>query len=300
MLSLIFVLSFSVSCSSKDKNEASEEGNQAGDGVSVKAEGDNEFIREEYGFGFRYNLLGVDDKIHGDQFVELSFISGDTATVSIQKPDPLVGDNPEQWLMNSFKSSDYQIYERKEMKIGKYPALLVEYGTEILKTPMRIIDLTAYKDGYFYSLIVVMKEESAEDSRQQFDVVVDSFTLFDNIVDLDKLKLWKEAIPDDFPFDLVELIGVEEVESVWGDPMTESGYLTVIYDVKQEITNEEVQKYYNDLLKGSEGYEYDEGTDPEGVKKTEIYGSVPGYRVEVVLRYYPLMEKTTVKVDIRK
>jgi hypothetical protein len=178
ILVLIFLIFISaVSCGKKEVNG----------GNSPSTSGLKEFSLEKYGFALKYDKLILNDKIDGDQFVELKHLSGDTATVTIKKPDPLVGDKPEEWLKNSFKTSDYKIYQRKEMKLGKYPGLLVEYAWKVMGKPIRTIDLTAYKDGYFYSLIVIMREENVEDVRKEFDKVVKSFNLFDSKVDLDTL-----------------------------------------------------------------------------------------------------------------
>ena len=237
-----------------------------------------------------------DGKINGDRFAELTHLSGDKAVVHIKEPDPLVGDDPEAWLMNSYKTSPYQIHRRKEMRLGKYPARLVEFSWKVLGKPIRTIDLAAYKDGYFYSVTVTMKEEYVDDTRKEFDVVVGSFMLSDNVVNLEQLKPWKEQIPAAFPFDVIDVFGVEKVTSViGGDAPTEKRALTVIYDVKEECPYEEVIAYYQGLLKDSKDLKSSKGSE-----RAKIYGTKSGYYFEIEVNYYKRMKKTTAKIRAYK
>jgi hypothetical protein len=286
ILVLIFLILISaVSCGKKEVNG----------GNSPSTSGLKEFSLEKYGFALKYDKLILNDKIDGDQFVELKHLSGDTATVTIKKPDPLIGDKPEEWLKNSFKTSDYKIYQRKEMKLGKYPGLLVEYAWKVMGKPIRTIDLTAYKDGYFYSLIVIMREENVEDVRKEFDKVVKSFNLFDSKVDLDTLQPWKEKIPKNFPFDVVELFGVLEVTSVFGESVTEKAGLTVLYDVAENVKYEDVINYFKETFKDAAGFDFSSGSE-----HTKIRGTKSGYAFEVELRFYKTLGKTTVTLRVKK
>lgn len=241
-------------------------------------------------------LLMFDDRIDGERFAALTHLSGDKAVVHIKKPDSLVGDDPEAWLMNSYKMSPYQTHRRKELKLGKYPARLVEFSWKVLGKPIRTIDLTAYKDGYFYSLTVTMKEEFVDDTRKEFDVVVGSFMLSDKVVNLEELKPWKEQIPAGFPFDIIDLFGIEKVTSVLGrEPPTGKRALTVLYNVKKEKTYEEVIAYYHDLLKDSTDLKFSKDSE-----RTRIYGTKSGYYFEIELRYYKTMKETTATIRTYK
>jgi len=126
----------------QDKNNKATKDNKSADKVKP---GENKYVNQKYGFSLTYNRLMFDDKIAGDRFAELTHLSGDKAVVHIKEPDPLVGDDPEAWLMNSYKTSPYLIHRRKELRLGKYPARLVEFSWKVLGKPIRTIDLTAYK-----------------------------------------------------------------------------------------------------------------------------------------------------------
>jgi len=141
-----------------------------------------------------------------------------------------------------------------------------------------------------------MKEEYVDDVRKEFDIVVGTFMLLDNVVNLEQLKPWKDQIPAGFPFDVVDLFGVEEVTSVigGGDP-TEKRALTVLYDVKEEYPYEEVIAYYHNLLKDSEGLEFSKGSE-----RTRIYGTKSGYYFEIELNFYKRMKKTTATIRVYK
>lgn len=298
MAGLIFlVLIFAVSCGQKEATPGTSQSTPeqtSSENKPPKAE-QNEFLSEKYGFAFIYGDLILDDKVDGDRFAELKHVSGDSATVSIMKPDPMIGDDPEKWLMNSFKTSDYKIIERKELKLGKYPALLAEYSWNVLGKPIRTIDLTAYKDGYFFSLIVTMREENVEAERPEFDQVVESFMLLDNTIDLDALKPWKENIPKDYPFEVMDLFGLSELTSVFGKTVSEPGGLAVLYDVDEAINYEDTINFFKETLKDAPDFDLSPHED-----STEISGTKAGYEFEVKVRYYKIMEKTTVTLNVKK
>ena len=296
----IFIMLLFSSCSGSSEN-----GKSAGqaviseNGTSIKASaeqdaknasGKNEYTSEKYGFAFKYNQLKLVDKINGDNFVELTHLSGDKAVVSIKEPDPLMGD-PEEWLKNAYKESEYKVYQRKEYKAGKYPALKVEFGWTVMKKPIRTMEVIALKDGYVYRLIITMNEQYVDDTRREFDIVADSFRLLDNKVDLEALTPWKEQLPEDFPHDVVPLFSVDKVTSVFGGSIAEKGYVTVRYDSKEEI--DKLLDYYKDLMSKAEDFEYNPVT-----ASSQITGKMSGFKIEVKVVLYEKLDKCTVTVSI--
>jgi len=255
---------------------------------------DHEFIQEDYGFAFNYNLLALDDTIKGDRFAELSYISGDTAVVFIQEPSDLI-ESPEEWINDKDRrAGEYKVYRNDNVMFGKYPGYILEYGWNVMGQDIRTIDLKALKDGYFYDLIVTMKEENVEDSRTQYDVVVDSFRLLDNVVDFEVLMPWKDAIGDGYPYDTVPLYMIKEVDYVFGKPFSETGNITVAYYPKDTLTLDTADTFYSDLLMNSKDYHH---VTVDKDKEIQIEGTIENYAVQVKLTNHAVVE---VNIKIKK
>lgn len=253
------------------------------------------YVSEQYGFSFRYGALILDDTIDGDQFVKLEDELGNSATVTISKPDELIGDDPEAWLKEAFISSDYKIVRRENTTLSSYPALLVEFTWEVLGKPVRTIEWIALKDEYFFQLVVTMKEETVKTSRKAFDEVVDSFSLLDTLVNLEAQKPWLDKIPKDYPFEIVDLYGLSELTSVFGTEISASKLVTIIYDLKKDISYEEAVKYFSDALKDAQGLDVSPHSE-----KTNIEGIQGGFDFDIEVRSYKTLGKTTVSIAIKK
>jgi len=252
---------------------------------SGQSAGEHEYVSEKYGFAFSYNQLGLDDEIDGDEFVELSYISGDEASVRIKEPQFMTAEEFEEWMKTAWEEAgeDDIVYRRENFELDGYPALLVEYSHEVMGQTFRTIDLMALKDGYRYDLIVTMKEEYVEDARQQFDVVVDSFRLLEGEVDLS--EVWKDQLPEDFPYDVISLAYVEEISYIFGDSGDD---ILVAYD--SEATKEDLKAYYTEAMKDAEDLDVD---------YWDITGIKSGYQIEINIEDGNLTE-SKVKVDICK
>ncbi len=283
LLSLCVVLS---SCSKMDNSS----------GGGEKATGANEYISSDYGFSFKYNNLKLDSKIDGDQFAELTHLSGDKAIVKIHEPDKIYGNNPEEWLMKSFETSEYNVHNRKLLKLGNYNARLVEYSWKVGGKPIRTIDLTAYKDGLFYNLIVTMKEENVNNVRGEFDVLVNSFALSDKTVDLQALKPWRTQLPADYPVDVIDLYGIEKIHAVIGDKFEPGkGFISVHYYVKDKYTAEDISKMFQDSLKDSQNFKVSDSSSA-----TKIEGIKSGYNYKIEINKSSKGKISLVKVEVRK
>jgi len=266
----------------------SEKGKSEVSSQDRRTEGEKEYVSEKYGFSFRYNLLMLNDKPSGNDILELKHLSGDKAVLTIRKPETWEK-NPEDYFKTAYKDTGDKIYTRKEFKLGKYPALLVEFSRTVMKIKMRIIELTALKDGYFYSLVVTMDENYVDDVRQEFDLVVNSFRLLETKVDLE--NRWKDQLPADFPHDVLPLYGVDEIYYVSGNSLTKEGRLTVVYDSKE--SRENLLSYYADVMK-----------DAAGLVKSTYYlaGTKSGYPIEITLEWSEILKqcRVTIRISARK
>lgn len=251
----------------------------------IKIPGKNKYVSAKYGFSFSYNQLMLNDKPSGNEVIELRHLSGDRAVVSIRKPDPLEG-NPEEYIKTAHKNWGQKLYVRKEMMLGKYPALLAEFSQEVMKIKMRVIELTAVKDGYFYSLIVTMDERYVDDVRQEFDIVVNSFRLSDVKVALE--ERWKDELPKDFPHEVLPLYAVDEIYYVSGQSLAEDRRLTVIYDSKE--SRENLIEYYEKVMDGAERLPASAPVVISGVKA--------GYIINIEMESLIYLKKTRVTVRI--
>jgi len=215
-------------------------------------EGANEYISEEYGFAFTYNMLMLKEETEYDEFVSLTHLSGDKAVVKIQEPEFMSADEFEEWLKTAWQDNDPEItvYRREEMTLNGYPALLVEISRTVMGQQFRTIDLIAVKDGYRYDLIVTMQEEYVEDVRTEFDVVVDSFRLLSNKVTLG--ETWRRQMPDDFPYDIITLAYVEDMNFTMGD--LDSRFSIAYFS---EATKDDLKAFYLELMQNAQELEID-------------------------------------------
>ena len=308
LFSLLWLASFLATCSKPSGpdrargGEKPEISQQAKSDVSILSEkektniasrgketkGEKEYVSEKYGFSFRYNLLMLNDKPGGNDILELKHLSGDKAVLTIRKPEAWEK-NPEDYFKTAYRDTGEKIYTRKEFKLGKYPALLVELNRTVMKIKMRIIELTAFKDGYFYSLVVTMDENYVDDVRREFDLVVNSFRLLETRVNLE--KRWMDQLPADFPHDVLPLYGVDEIYYVSGNSLTKEGRLTVVYDSKE--SRENLLAYYADVMK-----------DAAGLVKSTYYlaGTKSGYPIEIILEWSDILKKcqVTIRISARK
>lgn len=270
---------------------ASQEKTQETESSKGKVKGENRYENPDLGFSFEYNKLMLDTQVNDDTFATLMHLSGDKATVTVAVPNDIL-DDPEAWLKKEGTTKDYKTFQDKVMTLDGYPARLNEYEISMMGTLYRTINLTALKDGYFYTLTVLMNAAYVEDTRTEFDVVVGSFSLSDKKVDLEKLALWKSEVPSDFPFDTVPFFQVDSIYGVFGKSMAESGHLDVTYIVKDGFTEEDALKFYDDILKGTAGYGRDDVYEGE-----EITGTLGQYAIEVTVKKILGVQ---VSVDVRK
>lgn len=256
----------------------------------------HEYTSEDYGFSFQYDNLTLNTKINGDQFAELTAATGDTATVKIDEADQKYGENPEEWLTKTDNTLNYSNYETKQLKLGKYDARLEEYSWKVGGKPLQTIVLTAYKDGLFYKLIVIMKEENVETCKPEFDIVVNSFTLSDKVIDLAALQPWKTQLPPDYPLDVINLYGIEKIYSVVGDKLEPGkGFISVQYYVKDDYSAEQIAQMFKDALQDSQDFKF---TDSSSV--TKLTGIKAGYEYEVQIKKYASGRINLVKVEVSK
>ena len=229
--------------------------------------GANEYISEEYGFAFTYNQLLLKEETEYDEFVSLTHLSGDKAVVKIQEPEFMNVEEFGEWLKTAWEDDDpdVTVYRRKEVNLNGYPALLVEIGQKIMGKQIRTIDLIALKDGYRYDLIVTMQEEYVEDVRIEFDVVVDSFRLLSNKVTLG--ETWKREMPDDFPYDLITLADVEDMNYTMGDL---SSRFSIAYF--SEASKDDLKSFYLELMQDAQDLEVD---------YYDITGTKGGYEIGI-------------------
>ncbi len=300
LLLLVLMLTIcllSASCSKNTTNDDNVGENATNDGTTgEKVSGAHEFISEDYGFSFKYNDLTLNSEIDGDQFAELTHANGDKAVVKITEPDMIYGENPEEWLTKSFDTSQYDNYETRQLKLGKYNARLEEYSCKVGGKPFRTIVLTSYKDGLFYKLIVTMKEENVNTSRQEFDVVVNSFILADTVVDLDALKPWKAQLPADYPLNVIDLYGIEKIYSVVGDKLEPGkGFISVQYYVKDVYSAEEIGGMFKDALQDSQDLTFSDTSD-----RTKITGIKAGYEYEIQIKKYSDGDIRMTEVEVSK
>ncbi|HOP12124.1 MAG TPA: hypothetical protein PK629_11625 [Oscillospiraceae bacterium] len=230
-------------------------------------EGANEYISEQYGFAFTYNQLLLTEETEYDEFVSLTHLSGDKAVVKIQEPEFMSAEEFEEWLKTAWQDNDPEItvYRREEMTLKGYPALLVEISRTILGQQLRTIDLIALKDGYRYDLIVTMQEEYVEDVRTEFDVVVASFRLLSNKVDLG--ETWKRQMPDDFPYDIITLAYVEDMNYTMGD--LDSRFSIAYFS---EASKDDLKEFYLELMQNAQELEID---------YYDITGAKGGYEISI-------------------
>ena len=246
----------------------------------------------KYGFAFRYGQLMLDAVPSGDQFIELKHLSGDTAVVKIQKPDALYGD-PVEWLKTAYANSDYKTYVLDRAPLNGYPAVRTEFSWTVMKVPIRTIIVTAYKDGYFFSLIVTMKEAYVDDTRKEFDKVVASFRLLPDKIDLEAMAPWKEQLPKGFPITDVPLFAVDEIQTASGTALDVNGGYDVFYSSNGVYA--EIIAHYEDVLAGATALEVDKGEE-----KTTLQGVTKGMYIEVEINYYKTLESCNVAVRVRK
>ncbi|MCX7974021.1 MAG: photosystem II reaction center PsbP family protein [Candidatus Aminicenantes bacterium] len=259
--------------------------NQKKDVISNIKAGKNQYISEKYGFAFNYNQLMINDKPSGHDVIELKHLSGDRAVISIRKPEPIEG-SPEDYIREAHKGLGQKLYTRKEFKLGKYPALLAEFSQEVMKIKMRVIELTAVKDGYFYSLVVTMDDRYVDDVRQEFDVVVNSFRLLDTQVSLE--ERWKDELPKDFPHEVLPLYAVEQIYYVSGKSLATSRRLTVIYDSKE--SRENLINYYESVMQEAERLPAQGSAIIRGIKS--------GYIIEIEIESFAYLKKSRVTIRI--
>jgi hypothetical protein len=93
----------------------------------------------------------------------------------------------------------------------------------------------------------------------------------------------------------VELFGVSEVTSVFGESVTEKAGLTVLYDVAENVKYEDVINYFKETLKDAAGFDFSSGSE-----HTKIRGIKSGYAFEIELRFYKTLGKTTVTLRVKK
>jgi hypothetical protein len=261
---------------SVDKTESKLEGSQ---------QGQKEYISTKFGFAFKYDKLILNDKLQGNDVVELKHISGDKAVLSITKPDAWQK-NPEDYIKMAYKDSGDKIYLRKEFKLGKSPALLAELTRSVMKIKMRIIELAAVKDGYIYSFVVTMDEKNVDDVRKEFDLVINSFRLLDTKVNIE--DVWKEKLPSDFPHDVLPLYAVDEIYWVSGDSLKNSRELTVVYDSKEK--QEKIFNHFSSVMSGAEGL-VKNGT-------YSISGTKSGYSININIESFQYIDKRRVRIEI--
>ncbi len=294
---LVFMLAIcfsSVSCFKNETGNAGENATNNGN-IGEKVTGAHEFTSQDYGFSFQYNNLTLDSEIDGDQFAELTHANGDKATVKIYEPDQRYGD-PEEWLTKSFDTSQYNNYETKQLKLGKYNARWEEYAWEVGGQPLRNIVLTAYKDGLFYNLIVTMKEENVDTSKPEFDVVVNSFSLADSVVDLDALAPWKTELPAAYPLDVIDLYGIEKIHAVVGDKIEPGkGFISVHYYAKDNYSAADIGQMFKDALQDSQNFAYSDSSD-----RIKITGIKAGYEYEIQVKKYSSGRISLVEVEVSK
>lgn len=251
----------------------------------LQVKGKNQYISEKYGFALSYNQLMLNDKLTGNDVLELRHLSGDRAVLTIRKPESWEG-NPEDYIKNAHKAPGQKIFVRREFKLGNYPALLAEFSQEVMKMKMRVIELTAVKDGYFYSLVVTMDERYVDDVRQEFDLVVNSFRLLEEKGSLE--ERWKDQLPPDFPHDVIPLYAVDEIYYVSGKSLAQDKSITVMYDSKE--SRENLLKYYQDIMKDAEPL--------PSRGQTLIAGVKSGYVIEINLETFESLKQTRVTVRI--
>lgn len=291
LLSIYFLTAFISACSgpSNSNKEAGkrEETAEAQQAISknLTDKGKNQYLSEKYGFAFSYNQLMLNDKLSGKDILELRHLSGDRAVLTIRKPESWEG-NPEDYIRNAYKNTGQKIYVRKEFKLDNYPALLVEFSQQVMKIKMRVIELTAIKDGYFYSLVVTMDERYVDDVRQEFDVVVNSFRLLNQKVSLE--ERWKDQLPPDFPHDVFPLYAVDEIYYVSGKSLAQDKRITIMYDSKESWDN--LFKYYQSLMKDAEALPARGQTLMAGIKS--------GYVIEINLETLEHLKQTRVTIRI--
>lgn len=254
--------------------------------------GENVYSHPQLGFSFEYNQLMLDDKMDGDVYATLMHLSGDKAEITVAKPNDILED-PEAWLKKTGTTKDYKTYVDKVMTLNGYPARLNEYEVTMMGTLYRHILLTVFKDGYFYKLSILMNAAYVEDVRTEFDVVVKTFNVTQDKVDLEALALWQQALPDNFPKEAVPLFEVAEIYGVNDFGLAEKGALVVEYVLKPEVTPEAVLEFYDALLKGSEGYVKEKRRQGQVIE-----GSVKGYSLEVVVGDY--LGDMHVTIDIKR
>lgn len=253
------------------------------------------FVSEDYGFSFKYNNLTLDSKVNGDRFAKLTHANGDTATVKISEPDKRFGD-PEELLTKTIDTSQYQNYETKQLKLGKYTARLDEYSWKVGGKPLKTIALKAYKDGLYYDLIVTMKEENMSASKPEFDVVLNSFALSDKTVSLDSLKPWKSQLPAAYPIDVIDLYGIEKIHAVVGDKLEPGkGFISVHYYVKSQYTAADIGKMFQDALQDSQGFKYNDNKD-----ETRIQGTKAGYSYKIEIKKFSTGAINLVEIEVSK
>jgi hypothetical protein len=297
-LSYLIVLAIIVLLLPACAKSASNTENVTGDNnAKGKIAGANEYVSKDYAFSFKYNNLTLDSKIDGNQFAELASASGDKAVVTIVEPDKIYGDNPEEWLLKSYETSENTIENRKILKLGKYNARLVEYSWKVGGKPIRTIDLTAYKDGLYYSLIVTMKEENVKAVRQEFDTVVNSFTLADTVVSLDALKPWKTQLPADYPLNVIDLYGIREIYSVVGKTLQPGkGFIAVQYYPKDQYSAADIGKMFQDSLKDAQNFKYTDVSE-----EIKITGTKAGYDFKIQISKYSSSGKINmIKIEVSK
>jgi hypothetical protein len=246
----------------------------------------------KYGFAMRYGALLLDDVPSGDRFLELKHLSGDTAVVRIQVPDELYGD-PETWLKTAYDSSEYKTYVLDHSPLSGYPAVHVEYGWNVMKVPIRTIVVTAYKDGYFFSLVVTMKEANVEDVRKEFDSVVESFRLLKDKIDLEAMAPWKESLPKGYPLDEVPLFAVDEIQTASGTALDVGGGFHLFYSSKGSY--QDLIDHFAEVFDGAVGLDVDKGSE-----KTKMSGVKNGLDIEVEITYYKSLEYCNVSVRVKK
>jgi len=244
----------------------------------------------DYGFSFRYKDLALDSVPDGDDFADLTHLSGDKAIVSIKIPDKLYGD-PAAWIKTAYDNNAYTTQVLKHFTLDGYPAVLVEFSWTVMKVPMRAINLIALKDGYFYTLNVSMREANLGDVRSSFDLVVSTFHLSTKKIDLAALEPWKAKLPAGYPLDLVPLFAVDSIDT--SGTNAAGSYFMVHYIANGKY--QDIIDHFKKVMADAQKPDISVGTE-----HTEMTGVKGGFNVEIDIKYYPLINDCNVSVWLKK
>lgn len=245
----------------------------------------------KYGFSLSYYDLVLDDIPDGEEFAELTVPNApdikDNVVVEIRVPDKLYGD-PATYIAN-YKGSGHEDLVVEHLTLDGYPAVRNEFRWTVMKTPMRTIVLTALKDGYFYDVIVTMREDNAVDEtfRERLAYVVDTFHLSSEKIDLEQLAPWKAALDPAYPLDLVPLYKVDELDYV--SKPGNSNYFGVSYYTKAQY--QEAIDFYKETFAAYDHQDFSYG---------DLSCSKDGYQIEVEIEENKTLETVRVAIVLKK